>query len=114
MLKRMFIFGVMALWFTGCQSSHMIQEEQYSENGVCIYTHRLEDGAAGLEVMTANNPDVFIEKQENGFEYYYASGEDHQYFLWLQDGDLVQLNVPYNVDIYKEDDIWRRKAGLNR
>lgn len=33
---------------------------------VCIYTHRLEDGATGLEVIATNNPDIFIEKQEGG------------------------------------------------
>lgn len=69
------------------------------DDGILLITQRLSDGAAGLDVLTTNNPDSFTKKQGNGYEYYYDSDDNADYYYWLQDGTFLQLNIPKGIDL---------------
>ena len=73
------------------------------DKGIMVITHRLSNGAEGLDVLTANNPDTFSKRQGDGYEYYYASDDTTHYYNLLQDGTFVQINVPKEIDVSLEE-----------
>lgn len=72
-------------------------------DGTCVITNRYEDGASALDSIISTNASTFTKEQADGYEYYYASDEDYKYYLWLNDGVYMNLNVPAGVDIDIKD-----------
>lgn len=72
-------------------------------DGICVITNRYEDGASALKSITSTNTNTFTNEQADGYEYYYVSDEDYKYYLWLNDGVYMNLNVPIGVDIDIKD-----------
>lgn len=70
---------------------------------ICVITNRYEDGASALNSITSTNTNTFTKEQTDGYEYYYASDKNYKYYLWLNDGVYMNLNVPTGVDIDIKD-----------
>lgn len=69
------------------------------ENDILLITDRAEDGNAVLEHLLVNNSDLFIKETTGALEYYVIQGDDVTYYFWIQDGDLLQLNLPVDSDV---------------
>jgi hypothetical protein len=68
-------------------------------DGIMVITHRLSNGAEGLDVLTTNNPNTFSKRQVDGYEYYYVLDNTTHYYYLLQDSTFVQINVPKEIDV---------------